>query len=266
MENTARRATSADSTRTSSWKALFGRIGGLLFEPKPSAQKPVADPAEIFEAALAEKHGHYETLKQAAASLLYLRNKLEGDLRERRADIARLHDELRNAVRGQDEPLALELITQKHELHDELAAIERELDEVRTEAREAKDELTKRHAEVRAMEREKLRIMTTLRSARARADVEAALGRAGPGDEATVQDALDRVREQAARIAMERSLDRELSGGHAPASAHGERAYAELRALREQLAPRRPALALAASTEAVLPDAPSEADSMRSGG
>ncbi|MCK6551673.1 PspA/IM30 family protein, partial [Myxococcota bacterium] len=198
---------SANSARPSSWRTLLGRVGGLLFEPKVVPPKPAEDPAAIFDAALGEKHEHYETLKQAAASLLYLRNKLEGDLRERRADIARLHDELRNAVRAQDEPLALELITQKHELHDELASIERELEEVRTEAREAKDELTKRHAELRAMEREKLRITTTMKSARARAGVEAALGRASPDGRVSLGEALDTLREQAARVAMERSLD-----------------------------------------------------------
>jgi len=49
-------------------------------------------------AAIAERLRQYEGLKQAVAGILYMRNKLEAEIRERRTELVRTQDLTRRAV------------------------------------------------------------------------------------------------------------------------------------------------------------------------
>src|SRR5262245_17253661 len=95
------------SNKAITTQSVFGMLGRLrrLWMEKLSSNAAVAarlkreraleDPGRVFDEALAERVVRYEGLKKAVAGVLYLRNKVEGDLRERRAEIARTHQELR---------------------------------------------------------------------------------------------------------------------------------------------------------------------------
>lgn len=204
-------------------------------QPEPDPKPP----AQAFDAMLAIKTRHYEELRQAVASVLYLRNRIEGDVRERRAEIARIHDELRSHVRRGDDHIALLLIGQKRALFEELARAEVELGEVRVEAEEAKQELARQRQAIRALERERLHAVTKIASRRVRRRIETALADLATADGGR---ALDAVREEIARISAEQALDKELGSGGwdaaDPAAFPGavEGARAELEALKRDLA------------------------------
>jgi phage shock protein A len=184
-------------------RGLTGRVWAVL-----GAKVERMDPARIFEAALERKVRAYEELKAAVAGILYLRNKIEGEIRERRAEIARIHDDIRRALELSEESEALAMVRQKQALAAELARAEEDLSSVSSEGAEAKARLLEARETLRALERERHRAMTTLAGARARVRVGDALH--GISDEDVALE-LEAAREEIARMTAERTLDRELS-------------------------------------------------------
>jgi phage shock protein A len=167
------------------------------------------NPAAVYEQAIEDRTRQYRDLKEAVAGILYLRNKLEAEIAERRIEIARAEDDVRGAVgRGEDD-LSLALIEHQQREGEDLARAERELDAVRREADEAKGNLLRLREELRSLAREKGRMLATLANATARRRLSEALE--GLSVDADVR-ALEGVREEIARIATEGQLDRELAG------------------------------------------------------
>ena len=69
------------------------------------------NPAAVYEQAISERTKQYRELKEAVAGILYMRNKLEAEINERRVEIARLHDDIRSAIRRGQDDLSLALIS-----------------------------------------------------------------------------------------------------------------------------------------------------------
>jgi phage shock protein A len=167
------------------------------------------NPRAVYENAIAERAAQYRELKQAVAGILYMRNKLRGELDERRIELARTLEDVRRAVGRGDDEAALVLLSRKLVLVEDLEHAERELEGLRGEAEEAKSNLVRFRDEIRSLEREKGRTLASLANARARRRIQEAL--AGLSVDADVR-ALEAVREHAAHLASEGLLDRELAG------------------------------------------------------
>jgi phage shock protein A len=190
-------------------------------------------PRAVYEQAIAQRVAQYQQLKEAVAGILYLRTKLEGEIHERRADLARLHDDLRRAVGRGDDDLALTLVTHKQRLVDDLERAEGELGTLRSEAEQAKENLLHFREEIRSLEHEKGRALALAAGAEGRRRVRAALD--GLSVDADVR-ALEGVREHVARLASETHLDRELAqAGELPARIREIREEARLEAARREL-------------------------------
>ena len=212
------------------------------------------NPAAVYETAIDERTRQYRDLKEAVAGILYMRNKLEAEIHERRVEIARLHDDTKHAIRrGQDE-LSVALIEQKQLLLDELERAEREQGDLRREAEEAKNNLLRFREEIRGLMREKGRMLATLANARARRKLSEALD--GLSVDADMR-ALESVREHIARLATESTLDRELGTGEDDGTrrrlrairdeVRHEAARRELEELKQTLLPRELSGAAAAA-------------------
>jgi phage shock protein A len=203
------------------------------------------NPQAVYEQAILERTRQYHELKQAVAGILYMRNKIQADLADRRAEVAQLREDIRRCVeRGEDE-LALSLIGQRQTIDDEIERSQRELEAVSHEAQEAKTNLARFRDEIRGLEREKVRILATLANARARRRIQEALE--GLSVDADLR-ALESVREYVARVATEGRLTRELEEDgdlrervrEIRSEARTESQRAELAELKRRL---RPALA-----------------------
>jgi phage shock protein A len=224
---------------------LFARLFGLLRGGFAGwlRDREEQHPAAVYENAIAERVAQYRALKEAVAGILYMRNKLEGELDERRVELARTLEDLRRAVTRSDDELGLALVTRKQALVLDLEHAERELAGVRAEAEEAKTNLLRFREEIRTLEREKGRTLARLANARARRRIQEAL--AGLSVDADMR-ALDAVREHVARLATEGVLDRELASTDGldgrlreiRAESQREAAVAELAELKRRLAPR----------------------------
>ena len=164
-------------------------------------------PEVVYEQAIGERVRQYRELKSAVAGILYLRAKLESEITERRAEIARLHDDARRAVRRNQDDISLTLISQKQQLFAELERAEEELTVVKEQAEESKANLIRFREEIRSLVREKGRMLATLANAKARRRLQVAIE--GLSTDAEL-DALEGVREYVTRLTMESDVDKEL--------------------------------------------------------
>jgi phage shock protein A len=186
-----------------------------------------AHPRAVYEQALAGRRRQYAELRDAVAGILYLRNRLEGEILERRAELTRLAGDVQRALRRGDEPAGLAAVLRRQDLAQELERSERELAALRDEAEAAKQNLLRFREEIRGLEREKGRALAVWAGAQARRRVRAVLE--GFSVEADVR-ALEDLREHIARLATEAQLDGELhlAGGPEPA------VQARVRAIRDE--------------------------------
>lgn len=223
----------------------LSRLTGLLrgFASDWMREREEQNPRAVYEHAIAERVRRYQELKQAVAGILFMRNKLEAEVGERRAELARTHDDIRHSVAKGDDQVGLALIQHKQVLVGEIERAEREWGGLAREAEEAKTNLLRFREEIRVLERERGRTLATLANARARRQLRAAFE--GLAVEADVQ-ALESVRAHVAQLVSENELDRELGVSDDTgrriralrADAVQEAARRELDALKEELRPR----------------------------
>jgi phage shock protein A len=164
-------------------------------------------PEVVYEQAISERVRQYRELKDAVAGILFMRNKLEQEINDRRVDIARMHDDVRRAVRTGRDDISLTLIAQKQSLFEDLERAEEELTGVRSQAEEAKANLVRFREEIRSLVREKGRMLATLANAQARRRLQVAIEGLSVDAE---MDALESVREHISRLAMEGELTKEI--------------------------------------------------------
>lgn len=223
---------------------LIRRIRGLIHGLFATwvADREGESPRAVYERAIAERTRQYGELKQAVAGVLYMRNKLEGEIRERRMEIARTQTDICRAVKRGDDEAALALITQKDAFVEDLERAERELEEVCVECEAAKTNLVKFRGEIRSLEREKIRMLATLANARARRRFQEALqGLSVEGE----MRALESVREQIARLKAEGNVEQELGDRELQSrirairkEARNEAAQRELEELKRRFRPQ----------------------------
>ncbi len=180
------------------------------------------NPQAVYEQAIRERTRHYADLKHGVAGILYMRNKVEGEIGGLRDDLARTHEEIRTAIRRGDDGSALALIERKQSLADELERAETEVEKLRADAEEALGNLTRFREEIRSLERERVRVAATLANAKARRRIQEALdGFSLEGEMRALED----VREYVARVRTEGRLEQEIE----EAGLHSR-----LRAIREE--------------------------------
>jgi phage shock protein A len=195
--------------------------------------RELESPEAVYEQAIRGRLKQYRELKDAVAGILYMRGKLDAEIAERRAEIARLHDETRRSLSRGDEEACLTLIADKQSLFEDLERAEIELGAVRVQADEAKANLVRFREEIRSLVREKGRMIATLANAKARRRLQAAME--GLSVEAEM-DALEGVREQIERMGAESELDREIGGTEVRGRLRGFRDQARRDAAKSELA------------------------------
>jgi phage shock protein A len=197
------------------------------------------NPRAVYESAIQERMNQYAHLKQGVAGILYMRGKLEAELRERRSEIARVHEEIAHAVKRGDDEVSLALISHRDSLQEDLDRSERELATVRQEVDGARKNLVTFRGEIRALEREKVRMLASLASSRARRRIQDALqGLSVEGD----MRALESVRQHIGRMEAEGRVDLEVEDSGLEKRMKQIRADARLEGARRELVEMKRAL------------------------
>lgn len=165
------------------------------------------DPEAVYEAAIADRVKRYQQLKTAAAGVIYMRTKLERELKDKTAELAEVEEQAAQAVDINEDQCALILIRRKHELEPEVARLRDELSQLTAEAEGAKRNLIGFKSEIDKLKAEKITMLARLRNAQARMRIQRALEELSYDDELR---ALAEVRESIQQTLAESGVHREI--------------------------------------------------------
>lgn len=187
---------------------LLGRVTSLVrgLAARWIGRREAHNPDAVYEAAIRERVAHYATLREAAAGVIYLRGKLDRELQQRSAELARVRRQLDVAVEHDDDPAALALIARRDALDGDVTRIAAELGELTAEAEAAKQNLVAFQDQIVRLRDERVRMLARLANAKARLRLHETLSGVSP--EVDIQ-ALETVRDHVNRLVGEVSLLRD---------------------------------------------------------
>jgi phage shock protein A len=155
------------------FRRLFNLLGGKLTRWINGRES--RDPEAVYEAAIAERLHRYRQLKEAAAGVIYMRNKLTRELTEKTVEIKELAEQAEAAVDMHEDECALILLQRKEPLEADCRRLRDELGQLTREAEEAKKNLLAFNGEIEKLRIEKTRMVARLRNAQARIRIQNAL-------------------------------------------------------------------------------------------
>ncbi len=167
------------------------------------------DPEAVYEAAISDRIRRYQQLKNAAAGAIYMRNKLERELKQKGAELSEVAEQAGQAADINEDQCALILIRRKHELEADCAGVKEELSQLTVEAEDAKKNLVGFKSEIDKLKTEKVRMLARLRNAQARMRVERALEEFSYDEDLR---ALQDVRESIQQMLTQAGVNREIHG------------------------------------------------------
>lgn len=190
---------------------MFGRFFNLIGGKcrRWMRTREARDPESVYEAAISGRVRRYQQLKSAAAGVIYLRSKLESELKQKAAEMREVEEQIGQAADLNEDRCALLLIQRKQTLAADCQRLGEELNELTREAEEAKKSLMGFKGEIDQLKAEKLRMLARLKNARARVRIQYALEQLSSEDDVR---ALEDVRESIQRTLAEAGINRELAG------------------------------------------------------
>jgi phage shock protein A len=165
------------------------------------------DPEAVYESAIADRVKRYQQLKTAAAGVIYMRTKLERELKQKSAELREVEEQAGQAADLNEDQCALILIRRKHELEPDLERLKEELSQLTAEADAAKLNLMGFKGEIDNLKAEKITMLARLRNAQARVRIQRAVEELSYDDELR---ALAEVRESIQRTLAEAGVNREV--------------------------------------------------------
>jgi phage shock protein A len=186
---------------------LFKLVGGKF--SRWIKAREARDPEAVYESAISDRVRRYHQLKTAAAGVIYMRNKLERELRGKLAEMKEVDEEAGQAADMNEDQCALILIQRKHVLDSDCIRLREELGELTSEAEEAKKNLIGFKSEIEKLKIEKVRMMARLKNAQARVRIQRALEEISYDDDVR---ALEEVRESIQRMLAQAGVNREIAG------------------------------------------------------
>jgi phage shock protein A len=167
------------------------------------------DPESVYEAAISGRIRRYQQLKSAAAGVIYLRSKLENELKQKAAEMREVEEQIGHAADLDEDQCALLLIQRRQTLVADCQRLRDELNELTREAEEAKKNLMGFKGEIDQLKAEKVRMLARLKNAQARVRIQHTLELLSSEDDVR---ALEDVRESIQRTLAEAGVNRELAG------------------------------------------------------
>ncbi len=165
------------------------------------------DPEAVYESAIADRVRRYQQLKNAAAGVIYMRSKLERDLKLKTTELVEVAEQAVQAADMNEDQCALILLRRKHELTAETDRLKEELTQLTIEAEDAKKNLVAFKDEIEKLKVEKVRMMARLRNAQARVRIQQALESLSYDEDVR---SLEEVRESIQQTLAQAGVNREL--------------------------------------------------------
>jgi phage shock protein A len=224
------------------FKRLFNLMGGKF--GRWLRAREARDPEAVYEAAISERVRRYQQLKTAAAGVIYMRTKLETELKAKMAEMREADEQAGQAADMDEDDCALILIQRKQTLAADCERLGAELRDLTNEADEAKRNLINFKNEIEKLKVEKVRMVARLKNAQARVRIQRALEELSSDQDVR---ALEDVRESIQRTLAEAGVNREIASSGLDEKLEEIRRRNEENKARAELAElkrmRRPALA-----------------------
>ncbi|MGC6507731.1 MAG: PspA/IM30 family protein [Myxococcota bacterium] len=184
---------------------LFGNFVSSVEEQNPEA---------VYESAIQQRKQQYQELKKASSQIIYLRDKTQKELDEKKNELEQVALELDYAVEHNEDAAAMELISLQEELAARVETLTVEMQGISTQADQAMASMQEFQGEIKKLQREKSQMLAEKASAEAQIAINEQLS--GLSIEADMQ-ALDNVRESIHRKKAEAKMNSELNENSADA-------------------------------------------------
>lgn len=176
------------------WSALLGNA-----EAK--------NPELVYSAAIDQRIQQHRDLTKAVSGIVYLRNKLQGELEQKQKELKEVNAQLPVALESGDDDVALVLLQKKNELDAKVAELGAELEKVKGQAEEAKKSLVSFQAEIEKLKRERDEMLARKATAEARIKIQETLN--GLSTDADIR-ALEGVRENIQKLQAQADVGSEI--------------------------------------------------------
>lgn len=212
------------------WISLWHGFWGLRLRNAEAGQAEA-----VYHQAIERRAAQHRNLKDAVSRLVYLRNRLDSDLRQRQDDLQVVTAALMKAAREDNDARALGLIRKKRTLEAEVTRLESEYERLHQQAQQAKESLGEVSQAVQKLKAERDEMLARKQHALSQLEIKSALEStsAAPG---SADAALESVREAITRLEVEADLDPETLAPEAEVSLQDLRLEAESDADRATLA------------------------------
>ena len=167
------------------------------------------NPEAVYESAIEGRKKKYLELKKAVSGIVYLRNKLQEEHKQKERELVEVNAQIPVAVAEGEDEAALVLIQRKDELEAAITQLQAELEKVSGQAEEAKAGLVTFQGEIEKLKREKQEMLAKKATAEARISINESLE--GLSADADIK-ALDNVRESIHKIQAEADVSTEVKG------------------------------------------------------
>ena len=228
---------------------FFSRIGnwfnGIMSLFVSDLEKK--NPEAVYESAIEGRIQKHRELKKAVSGIVYLRNKLDSDLKTKQQVLKEIQVQIPVAIEEGEDEAALVLIQKKDELTTSIAEIQVELERVSAQAEDAKQGLIAFQGEIEELKREKHEMLAKKANAEARIQIQETLD--GLSTDADIR-ALDNVRESIHKTVAEAEIGSEIQDdsldaklAEIKAKAKDNSARAQLEEMKKQIAAKKAAAA-----------------------
>lgn len=191
--------------------SFFDRLSNLWngFWSLWISNKESANPEAVYEAAIDERIRKHRDLKKAVSGIVYLRNKITGELESKSKELSEISVQLPIAVESGDDDVALVLLQRKNELERAVEQLKLDLEKVTGQAEEAKQSLVAFQGEIDKLKRERDEMLAKKATAEARIQIQETLD--GLSTDADIK-ALENVREGIHKLQAQADVGTEIKG------------------------------------------------------
>ena len=213
-------------------KGFFARIADL-FRGRAGVRlrnAEVRNTEAVYHNAIERRTRQCADLKDAVSRLVYLRNRIEADLKRRTGELTLVGEGLVLAAEASEDSRALALIRKRRLLEAEIERLTMEHGRLTAQAASAKEGLAEVRKSIEHLKQERDEMIARKTHAEARLEVAEALQQSS-GSFAAADEALENVRESIVRLEQEADLDLD-------AEASGEISMIQLRREAEERADR----------------------------
>ncbi len=235
--------------------SFFDRLGNLWkgFWSLWISEAESRNPEAVYETAIDAQVNKYRDLKKAVSGIVYLRNKLQGELEAMEKELKEIDTALPVAMDQGEDEVALHLLQRKNELDSAIGSKKAELEKIASQAEDAKGSLISFQAEIEKLKRERDEMLAKKATADARIRIQETLN--GMSTEADLK-ALQGVRENIHKRVSEADVGGEIQGQSLDSKLKAIKAKtadvtakAQLEELKKQMAARKAAAEVGADVK-----------------